>query len=74
MPFVRISPIDTAAAFRATKFSHSLGLPTANALILAACLGVDCTEFWATDRQLLSPLNNKASCKSFGCDLTERHE
>ncbi len=50
-PYVQIVEINTAAAVRAAKLSHSLGLPTIDALILAACLEAGCDEFWTTDKQ-----------------------
>jgi len=50
-PYVQIVEVGFTTALRAAKLSHSLGLPTVDALILAACLEADCDEFWTTDRQ-----------------------
>ncbi|MCX7969732.1 MAG: PIN domain-containing protein [Armatimonadetes bacterium] len=50
-PYVQVVEINSAVAIRAAKLSHSLGLPTVDALVLAACLEAGCDEFWTTDKQ-----------------------
>lgn len=50
-PYVQIVEINTTVAVRVAKLPHSLGLPTIDALILAACLEAGREEFWTTDKQ-----------------------